>query len=156
MALAFAVAVPLAVALALAVARALVLTVALASAVHFPHSTDGFDKCGVVHEQLMLHLGWPCSECALFLMMATRRARAPCVPVIGPCTASCVIWFGFVCIHMGFCECFACFCTFLCIFNVFNRFYKVLRIFCVFLCTRGALGLLYAALGALVSRSWHP
>ena len=114
---------PLAVALALAVARALVLTVAFASAVHFPHSTDGFDKCGVVHEPLMLHLGWRCSERAVFLMMATRRARAPCVPVIGPCTASCVIWFGFVCIHMGFCECFPCFCT-LCIFNVFNRFYK--------------------------------
>ena len=86
--------------LALAVARALVLTVALASAVHFPHSTDRFDKCGEVHEPLILHLGWRYSERAVFLMMATRRARAPCVPVIGPCTDSCVKWFDFVCIHM--------------------------------------------------------
>ena len=58
-----------------------------------------------------------------------------------------------------FCECFVCFCSFLCGFAHFWMLlsvFGVLRIFCVFLCTRGALGLLYAALGALVSRSWHP
>ena len=34
--------------------------------------------------------------------------------------------------------------------NAFKRFCGVLRIFCVVLCTRGALGLLWAALGALL------
>ena len=39
------------------------------------------------------------------------------------------------------------FCTFL---HVFKRFCNALRILCIFLCTRGALGLLWATLRALL------
>ena len=50
----------------------------------------------------------------------------------------------FVCVLFAFAHFYA-FCTFS---NVFKCFFGVLRICCVFLCTRGALGLLWAALGA--------
>ena len=84
--------------------------------------------------------------CALGVLLG-----ATCVSVIAPCSASCVILFVFMYSHVFSCVfcllllIFMRFCTFL---NVFKCFCGVLRICCVFLCTRGALGLLWAALGA--------
>ena len=83
--------------------------------------------------------------CALGVLLG-----ATCVSVIAPCSASCMILFVFMYSHVFSCVfcllllIFMCSCIFL---NVFKCFCGVLRS-CVFLCTRGALGLLWAALGA--------
>ena len=87
--------------------------------------------------------------CALGVLLG-----ATCVSVIAPCSASCVILFVFMYSHVFSCVfcllvlIFMRFCTFL---NVCKCFCGVPRICCVFLCTRGALGLLWAALGALLA-----
>ena len=84
--------------------------------------------------------------CALGVLLG-----ATCVSVIAPCSASCAILLVFMYSHVFSCVfcllllIFMRFCAFL---NVFKCFCGVLRICCVFLCTRGALGLLWAALGA--------
>ena len=107
-----------------------------------------------IHQNPLLDTSWgPLGRCLGNPPLKAGKGDATCVSEIGPCNASCVVLYVFMCSLVLFCM----FCTFL---HIFVRFCTALHVFVcfwMFLCSRGDLGRSWGTLGrswGALGRSW--